>query len=192
MMADPAAASRESRRVLREGGPLAFTVFATADRNPWSAVPAMSSPTASKTQLPHPSSRPSTATSTERAPCGRSPMAWSASNSPNDSHPTPTSTPHGRPASAVSRTNREEGLLAGCCNSGLVLAFVAEIERNGGMRGTPDPQLAMLTTSSTEDLIPTVGLRPQQPKTVGRRVGSSVDDREGGRTGWTWDWSENA
>jgi hypothetical protein len=27
--------------VLRDGGPLAFTVFATADRNPWAAVPAM-------------------------------------------------------------------------------------------------------------------------------------------------------
>jgi transposase len=35
-----------------------------------------------------------------------------------------------------------------------VLAFGAEIEKNGGMRGTPDPQMAMLTTLSTEDLIP--------------------------------------
>lgn len=35
-----------------------------------------------------------------------------------------------------------------------MLAFVARIEKNGGMRGTPDPQLAMLTTLSTEDLIP--------------------------------------
>jgi transposase len=35
-----------------------------------------------------------------------------------------------------------------------VLAFGAEIEKNGGMRGTPDPQLAMLTSLSTEDLIP--------------------------------------
>jgi transposase len=35
-----------------------------------------------------------------------------------------------------------------------VLAFVAGIEKNGGMRGTPDPQLAMLTSVSTEDLIP--------------------------------------
>ena len=35
-----------------------------------------------------------------------------------------------------------------------MLAFGVEIEKNGGMRGTPDPQLAMLTTLSTEDLIP--------------------------------------
>jgi transposase len=35
-----------------------------------------------------------------------------------------------------------------------VLAFGARIEKNGGMRGTPDAQLAMLTTLSTEDLIP--------------------------------------
>ena len=35
-----------------------------------------------------------------------------------------------------------------------MLAFVAGIEKTVGMRGTPDPQLAMLTTLSTEDLIP--------------------------------------
>ena len=35
-----------------------------------------------------------------------------------------------------------------------MLAFGAGIEKNGGMRGTPDPQLAMLTSLSTEDLIP--------------------------------------
>jgi transposase len=35
-----------------------------------------------------------------------------------------------------------------------VLAFAGGIEKNGGMRGTPDPQLAMLTTLSTEQLIP--------------------------------------
>jgi transposase len=35
-----------------------------------------------------------------------------------------------------------------------VLAFGAGIEKNGGMRGTPDPQLSMLTSLSTEDLIP--------------------------------------
>jgi len=35
-----------------------------------------------------------------------------------------------------------------------VLAFCGWIEKNGGMRGTPDPQLAMLTTLSTEELIP--------------------------------------
>ena len=36
----------------------------------------------------------------------------------------------------------------------LVLAFWVGMEKNGGMRGTPDPQLAMLTTLSTEELIP--------------------------------------
>jgi ubiquinone/menaquinone biosynthesis C-methylase UbiE len=40
LMADPATALRETRRVLRDGGPLAFTVWAGPDRNPWAAVPA--------------------------------------------------------------------------------------------------------------------------------------------------------
>jgi len=35
-----------------------------------------------------------------------------------------------------------------------MLAFGARIEKNGWMRGSPDPQLAMLTTLSTEELIP--------------------------------------
>ncbi len=41
LMADPAKALRETRRVLRDGGPLAFSVWTTPDRNPWAAVPAM-------------------------------------------------------------------------------------------------------------------------------------------------------
>jgi ubiquinone/menaquinone biosynthesis C-methylase UbiE len=41
LMADPAAALKETRRVLRDGGPLAFAVWMTPDRNPWAAVPAM-------------------------------------------------------------------------------------------------------------------------------------------------------
>jgi ubiquinone/menaquinone biosynthesis C-methylase UbiE len=41
LMADPAAAFRETRRVLRPGGRLAFAVWRTADRNPWQAVPGM-------------------------------------------------------------------------------------------------------------------------------------------------------
>jgi len=40
LLGDPAAALRESRRVLRPGGSLAFTVFTTPDQNPWFAVPA--------------------------------------------------------------------------------------------------------------------------------------------------------
>jgi transposase len=36
----------------------------------------------------------------------------------------------------------------------LVLAFCVRIEKNGGMRGTPDRQLALLSSLSTEDLIP--------------------------------------
>ncbi len=41
LMADPAAALRQTRRVLRSGGPLAFAVWRTPDRNPWAAVPGM-------------------------------------------------------------------------------------------------------------------------------------------------------
>ena len=40
LVSDPVAAFAESRRVLRPGGSLAFTVFSTADRNPWAAIPA--------------------------------------------------------------------------------------------------------------------------------------------------------
>ncbi|HVC08189.1 MAG TPA: class I SAM-dependent methyltransferase [Solirubrobacterales bacterium] len=40
LMADSALALRETRRVLREGGPLAFAVWAPPARNPWAAVPA--------------------------------------------------------------------------------------------------------------------------------------------------------
>jgi SAM-dependent methyltransferase len=39
LMADPAAAFAETRRVLRDGGPLAFGVWSTPDRNPWAALP---------------------------------------------------------------------------------------------------------------------------------------------------------
>jgi len=41
LMADPAAALSQTRRVLRGGGPLAFAVWAPPDRNPWAAVPGM-------------------------------------------------------------------------------------------------------------------------------------------------------
>lgn len=41
LMADPAAALAETRRVLRDGGPLAFAVWAAPDRNPWAAIPGM-------------------------------------------------------------------------------------------------------------------------------------------------------
>ena len=41
LMADPAAALAETRRVLRDGGPLSFGVWGTPDRNPWAAVPGM-------------------------------------------------------------------------------------------------------------------------------------------------------
>lgn len=36
-----------------------------------------------------------------------------------------------------------------------VLAFSVQIEKTVGIRGAPDPQLAMLTSLSIEDLIPT-------------------------------------
>ena len=38
---DPLAALKETRRVLRTRGPLAFAVWSTADRNPWAAMPAL-------------------------------------------------------------------------------------------------------------------------------------------------------
>ena len=41
LMADPAAALKQTRRVLRSGGPLAFAVWSTPDRNPWAAMPGM-------------------------------------------------------------------------------------------------------------------------------------------------------
>ncbi len=41
LMADPVAALGETRRVLREGAPLAFAVWAPPDRNPWAAIPGM-------------------------------------------------------------------------------------------------------------------------------------------------------
>jgi ubiquinone/menaquinone biosynthesis C-methylase UbiE len=40
LMADPAAAFRETRRVLRAGGRLAFAVFTGPDENPWGSLPA--------------------------------------------------------------------------------------------------------------------------------------------------------
>jgi SAM-dependent methyltransferase len=41
LMADPATALKETRRVLRDGGPLAFAVWRTPDLNPWAAIPGM-------------------------------------------------------------------------------------------------------------------------------------------------------
>jgi transposase len=49
-----------------------------------------------------------------------------------------------------------------------VLAFCGGIEKNGGMRGTPDRQLSMLSSLSTEDLIP-----PDHPI---RRIRVVVDE----------------
>jgi len=39
LMADPAAALRETRRVLRPGGRVACAVFAGPEENPWAALP---------------------------------------------------------------------------------------------------------------------------------------------------------
>ena len=41
LMADPVTALQETRRVLRDGGRLAFAVWADPDRNPWAAIPGM-------------------------------------------------------------------------------------------------------------------------------------------------------
>ena len=41
LMADPAAALSETRRVLKDGGTLAFAVWQTPDRNMWAAIPGM-------------------------------------------------------------------------------------------------------------------------------------------------------
>ena len=39
LMADPAGAFGETQRVLREGGAVAFSVFAEPERNPWAGIP---------------------------------------------------------------------------------------------------------------------------------------------------------
>jgi SAM-dependent methyltransferase len=41
LMADPAAALAETRRVLRDGGRLSFAVWAAPDQNMWAAIPGM-------------------------------------------------------------------------------------------------------------------------------------------------------
>jgi SAM-dependent methyltransferase len=41
LMADPAAALGETRRVLRDGGRLCFAVWTTPDQNPWAFVPGL-------------------------------------------------------------------------------------------------------------------------------------------------------
>jgi ubiquinone/menaquinone biosynthesis C-methylase UbiE len=41
LMADPAAALKETRRVLQDGGRLAFAVWSTPDRNPWATAPGL-------------------------------------------------------------------------------------------------------------------------------------------------------
>jgi SAM-dependent methyltransferase len=41
LMADPAAALTQTKRVLRDGGPLAFAVWRSAEANPWGALPGM-------------------------------------------------------------------------------------------------------------------------------------------------------
>jgi len=41
LMADPATALKETRRVLRDAGRLAFAVWTTPERNPWASMPAM-------------------------------------------------------------------------------------------------------------------------------------------------------
>jgi ubiquinone/menaquinone biosynthesis C-methylase UbiE len=42
LMADPATALTETRRVLRDGGRLSLSVWGAADRNPWATLPARS------------------------------------------------------------------------------------------------------------------------------------------------------
>ena len=41
LMADPGQALKETRRVLRDGGPLAFAIWLAPDRNPWASLAAM-------------------------------------------------------------------------------------------------------------------------------------------------------
>ncbi len=56
-----------------------------------------------------------------------------------------------------------------------MLAFWAGIEKNGGVRGTPERQLSMLSSLSTEDLIP-----PDHPI---RRIRFVVDEVLAGMDG---------
>jgi SAM-dependent methyltransferase len=54
LMADPAAALRETRRVLRDGGTLSFTVWMGAERNPWAALPPLTLVERGHLPLPEP------------------------------------------------------------------------------------------------------------------------------------------
>jgi SAM-dependent methyltransferase len=55
LMADPDAALRETRRVLRSGGRLAFAVWTSPDRNPWMAVPTATAVELGVAESPDPS-----------------------------------------------------------------------------------------------------------------------------------------
>jgi ubiquinone/menaquinone biosynthesis C-methylase UbiE len=54
LMADPARALAETRRVLRAGGRLSLSVWAAAERNPWASVPARALMEHTGAPAPHP------------------------------------------------------------------------------------------------------------------------------------------
>ncbi len=79
LMADPAAALAETRRVLRDGGKLSFAVWAGPDRNLWAAIPGMTMVERAICRRPSPERRGSSRWAIRTGSASSSPAPGSAS-----------------------------------------------------------------------------------------------------------------